>query len=171
MGFSDKITKPKLRTVAVWVGIFWLSKTTSLFLLGGGTKSVLIYGVIGAFLVIGLISKTKGFKLGNGIVSIIFLGLSLSLCIQIPFQEGEAANYPFFCFNNLNIYSSLPILQLIATCFTAYATLFNKHFTTLYSSKEDVTVFRKNLFKLSLAAFIVMISILVFQDLKMLNFI
>ena len=124
------------------------------------SSSLAIIILVGAFLVIGLISKTTGFKIGNGILCVAYL--ALSIYALSPSETSSLSNL-------LNIYIILGVLQVITASYVVYATLISKHVAILYNNKGDVSVFRKMLFKMFLGIFVVVVIILSLNDLQIMG--
>lgn len=161
MNFLSKITSPKLGTVAIWICIHYLLMTATMFLYISESTSLAII-LVGAFLVIGLISKTRGFKIGNGILCVAYL--ALLIYAQSPSETSSLSNL-------LNIFIILVLLQVITASYVVYVTLISKHVAILYNNKGDVSVFRKMLFKVFLGIFVVVVIIVGLNDLQIMGFI
>ena len=129
----------------------------SILMAGAKIHGLAIIMLIAAFLVIGLISKTKGFKIGNGILCAAYLAVWIYML---------RPSVTSFQINYLNIYIMLPVLQFTTAIYVIYATLISKHVAILYNEKGDVSVFRKMLFKVFLAFFVVVVVILTLNDLQ-----
>jgi|TARA_B110001450_G_C17356899_1_gene373927 hypothetical protein len=101
--------------------------------------NILTFLSLWALLFFGLLAKTKGFKVANGIFSIGFLFMSvigiLNLVITL-LENNPKSNIDFsmLVFNFLTF-----ILVLILSIYVTYATLLNKDFKLIYLNKEDVT--------------------------------
>ena len=101
--------------------------------------NILTFLSLWALLFFGLLAKTKGFKVANGIFSIGFLFMSvigiLNLVITL-LENNPKSNIDFsmLVFNFLTF-----ILVLISSIYLTYATLLNKDFKLIYLNKEDVT--------------------------------
>jgi len=101
--------------------------------------NILTFLSLWALLFFGLLAKTKGFKVANGIFSIGFLFMSVIgiLNLVITFLENNPKSnidFSMLVFNFLTF-----ILVLISSIYVTYATLLNKDFKLIYLNKEDVT--------------------------------
>ena len=87
----------------------------------------------------GLLAKIKGFKIANGIFSILFLIMSVIgiLNLVITFLESDTKNNADY--SMLAFYFLIFILVFILSIYIIYATLINKHLKLVYLNKEDVT--------------------------------
>jgi len=106
--------------------------------------NILTFLSLWALLFFGLLAKTKGFKVANGIFSIGFLFMSAVgiLNLVITFLENNPKSnidFSMLVFNFLTF-----ILVLISSIYVTYATLLNKDFKLIYLNKEDVTNKVKN---------------------------
>ena len=106
--------------------------------------NILTFLSLWALLFFGLLAKTKGFKVANGIFSIGFLFMSVIgiLNLVITFLENNPKSnidFSMLVFNFLTF-----ILVLISSIYVTYATLLNKDFKLIYLNKEDVTNKVKN---------------------------
>ena len=101
--------------------------------------NILTFLSLWALLFFGLLAKTKGFKVANGIFSIGFLILSIKgiLNLVITFLENNPKSnidFSMLVFNFLTF-----ILVSISSIYVTYATMLNKDFNLIYLNKDDVT--------------------------------
>jgi hypothetical protein len=101
--------------------------------------NILTFLSLWALLFFGLLAKIKGFKIANGIFSILFLIMSVIgiLNLVITFLESNTNNITDY--SMLTFYFLIFILVLISSIYVIYATLLNKDFKLVYLNKEDVT--------------------------------
>jgi hypothetical protein len=101
--------------------------------------NILTFLSLWALLFFGLLAKTKGFKIANGIFSILFLIMSVIgiLNLVITFLENNPKSHIDFSMLVFNFLTF--ILVLISSIYVTYATLLNKDFKLIYLNKEDVT--------------------------------
>ena len=87
---------------------------------------------------------------------------SITYLMQIVMQIGLQSKVGLF-------YFLPPILTLILSIYSAYFTLINRTFTTLYNQKEGISDFSKRVFKVSLAFFVLVTGTMTVLDLKYLR--
>jgi hypothetical protein len=140
MKILSLLIRCNLRTVLFAMTLCWGLLSLLMFWdYNQNLMNILTFLSLWALLFFGLLAKTKGFKIANGIFSTLFLIMSVIgiLNLVITFLESNANNITDY--SMLTFYFLIFILVLISSIYVIYATLLNKDFKLVYLNKEDVT--------------------------------
>jgi len=154
------IVEPDLKTISASITICWLLMIAHLFWVSAKETQVILL-LTWLFLFSGFLAKVKGFKISNGIFSILLFGLSVFWIAHFANSVIESGvtspqRLPYI----------IPqLIILIMSAYNTYFTLKNKHFNVLYNYKLDVSKNQKMFFKISTILFILVIGIYTFLDL------
>ena len=159
------ITEPSLKEISASIGICWLLIIAHTFFVSPAISSQVVFPLISFFLISGFLAKVKGFKILNGIFSLLLLGYSvLGITYFINSVIESDATSP----KNL-IYIIPQLLVLFLSAYNIYFTIINRSFNILYNDKLGVSKNKTTIFKISTVLLIFVVGIYTFLDLKNLD--
>jgi hypothetical protein len=164
------ILEPDLRSVLIGITTYGFCFSLMLILTSTPILSILALFMVWLILFAGMQAKIKGFKITNGIFGFgMFILSSFSMILFIKSVidiNFFGKNWVDTGSNNLAFVLITPMLFVfVSSIYTTYITIFNQHFSSLYRNKEDVSAFRKNLFKIILTIFIIVMGMMTWNDL------